>query len=363
MAKMVAKRDPQNPKAAFEYVPQQQLRFDPLNPRFGGEAKKFSQEEIQKHLERTPHFALELVDSFVENGFVDYEPLVVRRDGGEYVVIEGNRRLAAIRYILANKSKYLSSVRGKLQRIPVLVFRQKSDALRREQVGTYLGLRHLLGYREWPPESKAIFLDQHIKSADDLKRVTEEIGMKRQDVSRYLIPYRVKKAASNVLEEFGDLEDKGFWILGEALQRGKIKEYIKLKTNPDSLKVEGFDKEKLRHLLEFLYGSAEGGRKGGYRTVTSARITETRQLSKLARVLSSRKAAEKLESGKTLDEAELYVETREDTVRGLIQELRILLQKIIALQPDADETAQIEKHLEGFRAAVQAFPKNAKPKV
>ena len=363
MAKAAARRNSENVKATFEYVPQEKLRFDPSNPRFGGEAKKSTQEEIQKYLENAPHLALELVDSFVENGFVDYEPLVVRKDGELYVVIEGNRRVAAVRHIISNPSKYPQPVRDRLRDIPVLVFKQKADAPHRGQIGIYLGLRHLLGYREWPPESKAIFLDEHIKSAHDLKRVTEEIGMKRQDVSRYLIPYRVKKAASGVLEEFGEIEDKKFWTLGEALQRGDIKEYIKLKTNPDSLKVVSFDRAKLRHLLEFLYGSTEESRRGGYRTVSSARITETRQLSKLARVLSSKKAAAKLEAGSTLDEAELYVETREDTVQALIGELRILLQKIISLQPDAEEQARIDEHLQGFQTAISAFSENAKSKV
>jgi hypothetical protein len=363
MVKAAKKQVSENAKAAFEYVSQERLRFDPSNPRFGGEAKRSNQEEIQKYLENAPHLALELVDSFVKNGFVDYEPLVVRKDGEAYIVIEGNRRAAAVRHIISNPSKYPQAVRDKLKNIPVLVFQQKADAPHRGQIGTYLGLRHLLGYREWPPESKAIFLDEHIKSADDLKRVTEEMGMKRQDVSRYLIPYRVKKAASGVLEEFGEIEDKKFWTLGEALQRGDIKEYIKLKTNPNSFKVISFDKTKLRHLLEFLYGATEESRPGGYRKVSSARITETRQLSKLARVLSSKKAAEKLEAGSTLDEAELYVETREDTVQALISELRILLQKLISLQPDAEEQTRIVEHLQGFQTAIQAFPKNAKSKV
>jgi hypothetical protein len=363
MSKAAGSSGSRDSQATFDYVSQEKLRFDASNPRFGGEAKRTSQEEIQKHLESAPHLALELVDSFVENGFVPYEPLVVRKDGDEYVVIEGNRRLAAIRFILANPSKYAAAARERLQSIPVLVFQQKADASHREMIGTYLGLRHLLGYRDWPPESKAIFLDEHIKSARDLRRVTEAIGMKRQDVSRYLIPYRVKRAASEVLAEFGEIEDKKFWTLGEALQRANIKEYIKLKTDPDSFKVVSFDKAKLRHLLEFLYGSSDEGRRGSYRAVTTARITETRQLSKLARVLSSKKAAEKLEEGSTLEESELYVEAREDSIQGLISDLRIILEKIISLQPTADELTQVEEQLRGFQTALRTFSQNAKPKV
>lgn len=360
MERIAKKAESHSDEPFFTYVPQDQLRFDPSNPRLGGEAKKSTQQEIQKYLESVPHVALELVDSFVENGFMEYEPLVVRKDGEQYVVIEGNRRLAAVRHILANPSKFSQKVIEGLQKIPVLIFRQKGDAPNRELIGTYLGLRHLLGYREWPPESKAIFLDGHIKSASDLRRLTKELGVTKSVISRYLIPYRVQKAASNILEKFEETEDKKFWMLGEALRRSNISEYIKLKTDPDSLKVISFDKTKLRFLLEFLYGSSEEGRRGGYRAVTSARITETRQLSRLGRVLSSKKAAEKLESGSTIEDAELYVEAREETLEGLINDLQILLQRIISMQPNNEELAKIEKHFQAFQKAIQAFYKNAK---
>src|SRR4029077_12802078 len=72
------------------------LRFDPENPRLGGEAVGKNQEQIRKYLEGEPHYALDLVGSIVENGFLPYEPLIVREDNGKYFVIEGNRRLAAV---------------------------------------------------------------------------------------------------------------------------------------------------------------------------------------------------------------------------------------------------------------------------
>jgi len=142
---------------AFKYVAPSDLRFDPSNPRFAGVSARYSQDQIQDALEKEPHYAVQLVDSFLENGFIDYEPLVVRHEGRHYVVVEGNRRLAAIRHILANREKYADRSKrlADLERIPVLVFPERSGTQNEKEQRVYLGVRHLFGFRDWPAESKA----------------------------------------------------------------------------------------------------------------------------------------------------------------------------------------------------------------
>jgi len=97
-----------------------------------------------------------VVDSFLENGFIDYEPLVVRRKDGHYVVVEGNRRLASIRHIRQNRDRYLnrSSRLDDLESIPVLIFPEQPDAQDVKEQRVYLGVRHLFGFREWPSDAK-----------------------------------------------------------------------------------------------------------------------------------------------------------------------------------------------------------------
>jgi len=58
-----------------------QLDFDATNPRLGGDRKRLTQAHIQKILEAEEHLALELVPSLVANGFIPYEPLIVRKVG------------------------------------------------------------------------------------------------------------------------------------------------------------------------------------------------------------------------------------------------------------------------------------------
>lgn len=342
----------------YKHVSTDLIDFDPNNPRFGGSARGLSQPSIQHMLEEEPHLATLLVDSFLENGFISYEPLVVRQEDSRFVVIEGNRRLAAVKYIIARPDKYKKKQLERLKSIPVLVFRQKTDASRRREIRNYLGVRHMVGIRDWPPKSKAMFLDEHIKSKRDVDRIVRECSMTKHEIRRYLVPYRVRKTASDVFDEFPAIEDQEFWKLGEALARVGVKEYLKLKVSPSTFEVKRLDKSKLGYLLEFLYGKTEQDRGGRYRSVGSPRIVETRQLSRLSKVLASRPASEVLERGSTLEEAEIYVESREETLQQLLKEFEMLLKNIVLLQPGPEELEALRKSFAAFETATEGMRKD-----
>jgi hypothetical protein len=347
-----------NSKPEFEYVSPTKLRFDPGNPRFyihTRSGNKLSQEEIQALLEKEPHLALQLVDSFLENGFIDYEPLVVRREGGHYTVVEGNRRLAAIRHILANREKYvqLSSKIKDLENIPVLSFPESRSRKNIKEQRIYLGVRHLFGFRDWPAENKAAFLDSQIKNANDLQRTMKELNIKKTEIARYLIPYRLRKMAANLFERY---KDQDFWILGEGLSRAGIKEYLQLDVDQGSLMVRGLNKKNLERLLVFIYGIPSAGGKR-----TSKRIKETRDLSMLARVLESPKARVVLEGGKTIAEASFFLGTHEESLlrlKQLIRELKMLLNDIIAKQGKAINPVLTQ--FNRLEEAIKKFLKNVK---
>src|SRR6266536_6024615 len=110
----------------LKYVSPDLLDFDPENPRFAGRFSGYTQDRIQSEISKEPYYALELVDSLVENGFIDYEPLVVKRQGDRFTVIEGNRRLAAIREIRAHPERYAGR-KTDLAQIPVRVFPETPD--------------------------------------------------------------------------------------------------------------------------------------------------------------------------------------------------------------------------------------------
>jgi ParB/Sulfiredoxin domain len=347
---------PPHHKPKFDYVAQDKLEFDPTNPRFHTGSAAKTQEQIQSLLEKEPHLALQLVDSFLENGFIDYEPLVVRKDGDKYIVVEGNRRLAAIRHILRERSRY-GDRDGKiagLRTIPVLVFPGQNDEADRKQQRVYLGVRHLFGFREWPAESKARFLDNQIRTATDLQRTMKELNIKRTEIRRYLIPFRLRREARTLWERY---RDQDFWVLGEGLNRTGIRAYIELDVDPQNLRVRSFNEERLKNLLEFIYGASQDGK------LVRKRIKETRDLSLLSKVLESRKATAEIEKGRMVSEASLFIESRGESLqrlKRLIDELKLLLSRVLAKQSDSQRVGPLLTHFRRFEEAANKFLKDAK---
>ena len=335
----------------FIHLTPSQLRFDPSNPRFAGPGAPPSQQKIQLLLEKAPHLALELIPSLLENGFIDYEPIVVRKEASHYVVVEGNRRLAAIRHILENKERYKkeSNRLGDLQSIAALVFPRKPSAQRSQEQRVYLGVRHLFGFREWPPESKARYLDAHITNEQDVQRLMRELNIKRQDLQRYLVPYRLRAKAKALWAEH---RDQDFWVLGEGLSRAGIKSYIELEVERGPLRISSFDRNKLKHLLRYVYGSPSANRKDRL-------IKDTRELSTLARLLQSRRAAAALENGRTLSDAAVIVESRDESrrrLKKLVSECRIVVRRF----GTTHETQDLRESFKEFSRATTAFLKNGR---
>lgn len=311
------------PGASLERISPDLLEFDPDNPRFGGGGATKTQPEILELLLAEPHLASQLVDSLVENGFIDYEPIVVRKKGptsDKYVVIEGNRRVAAVKYLRQHLDEYPSR-KGDIDTIPALVFATKQTADEKKHVRAYLGVRHLLGIREWPPLSKALFLDRESAAVGSLDTVLREVRLTKSQARRFLIPYRLLKKAGKDMPA-GD----EFWVLAEALNRAGVKDYIGLESN-DALEITDYNKTKLNQVLDDLYGPVVDKK----RVAAKRKVAETRNLSLYAKVLASEKAREALHDGKDLSEAAIYVDTKEESLvrlERLVSQLKLLVHKV-----------------------------------
>jgi hypothetical protein len=344
-------------RAKFDYVSPSKLDFDPNNPRFGGELKGKNPDQIEEILIGKPYYASELIDSFLENGFIDYEPLVVREEDGVFVVLEGNRRLAAVKHILRNRSKYETALNKQkidsLSAIPVLKFPPggaEQDAAQR----IYLGVRHLFGYREWPPLSKAKFLHREIKALGDIERVVRELGITKSDIQRYLTPYRV------LIKTQSDIpEGKDFWLLGEALTRSGVRKYVELDVDRKTVQVNQVNARKTGYLLDYLYGNYNRPKKT--RDPSTARISDTRQLKDLARALGSDKASAALEDGYDLQLALMWVETKEEGIKRLkrlLRELTTLFKDGLRLNSRSQNEKQVLGAFKEFEKAAKNYLDN-----
>ena len=79
------------------------LLLDPQNPRLPVEVQEGSPDELLKYI--ASHYEpLEIGRSIARHGYFPSEPIIVVEEDGEHVVVEGNRRIAAL-LLLADPDK------------------------------------------------------------------------------------------------------------------------------------------------------------------------------------------------------------------------------------------------------------------
>lgn len=184
-------------------IPPDQLLFDPENPRlvdYMGIAP-LSQEELIRVLWQQMAVD-ELALSIAENGYFDYEPLFVVKEHGKWFVIEGNRRLAAVKLLLDEElraelratdlPKISQPVRKSLAKLPVIITDRKS-------AWQYLGFKHINGPQKWDSYAKAQYVAEvHDGFGVPLTDIARQIGDKHQTVQRL---YRALKVVEQAERE------------------------------------------------------------------------------------------------------------------------------------------------------------------
>jgi len=127
----------------------------------------------------------ELVLSIAASGFFPYEALLVAKEAGKNIVIEGNRRLAAVRILLepgivdsgyVTIPKLAVEVRDSLRELPVLVG-TRQDSWR------HLGFKHVNGPAKWGSYAKSRYIaDVHRKYDVPLDDIAQQIGDTHDDL-------------------------------------------------------------------------------------------------------------------------------------------------------------------------------------
>lgn len=169
----------------FEVI---RLEFDHDNPRlkeYGIEAST-TDEEILKILWDAMD-VMELVQSIAASGFFQHEALIIAKEHGKNVVIEGNRRLAALKVLLnpsiANEHGWeipeiSAKAREDLQEVPAIVSTRK-DSWR------YLGFKHVNGPAKWTSYAKAAYIAEVHREFDvSLSDIAQQIGDRHSTVQR-----------------------------------------------------------------------------------------------------------------------------------------------------------------------------------
>lgn len=130
----------------------------------------------------------EVALSIAENGFYQHEPLYATKAGNKLVVVEGNRRLAAVKLLrdgdlrrelkISNLPTLTPGQKRRLDTLPVIV-------CKREEIWAYLGFKHINGPQAWESYPKANYVAWvHNEIGVSLDQIARRIGDKHDTVAR-----------------------------------------------------------------------------------------------------------------------------------------------------------------------------------
>jgi len=328
-----------------DFIPLVKLHLDGSNPRLGLRAGQLSNEvEILDTIVNV--FGVDdVLSSLAVNGYFAAEPMVgVRVDGSEEVrIAEGNRRLAAC-LILAgdkrarnqnNRTEDYRALQEKhkkppITEVPVRILTDTHSLL------SYLGVRHIAASQPWDSFAKAAWVAKVLKESNlTLQDVTEMIGDQHQTVSRALEGYffvnQLIDAAQFVPEDSmrpGRSSNPHYpfsWVY-TALGYGPIREWLGLpdygSKEPGPKPVR--DKDKLddaAELMVFLFGNKTKHRKPA--------ISDSRQISDLAKAIANPESRRWLKHGKTIEDVVRLLKPARDRVADNLLDAQEALQNAL----------------------------------
>lgn len=247
------------------------LEFDPNNPRLVEMGlRKPSVAQIVRALADNADLS-EIVQSITGNGYIDIEPLIVQRSKHSYVVLEGNRRLAAIRVIqdpeLARTSGITvpvttNAVLGSLDEVTVYAVSDPDEAR------DFIGFKHINGPHKWDSHAKARFAaDWYRKEKGNgitLEEIAQRLGDRHDTVVRLVNGIYILDQAEH--EGVFSIEDRypgrrfAFSHLYTALTRPGYRDFLGLPNewrneDPNPNPVPKSRMENLRRVMLWLYGS------------------------------------------------------------------------------------------------------------
>ena len=243
-------------------LPVSDLAFDIKNPRLAEFDVIDDEAGIIKLLWDTMDVQ-ELVLSIAASGYFQHEPVIVAEENGRNVVIEGNRRLAAVKLLLnpdigkdlnAKIPDISNGHRESLRKIPTLLSSRKG-------AWRYLGFKHVNGPAKWRSYAKSNYIaDVHRNYGVPLDDIARQIGDTHNTVRRLYRGLMVIEQAERIGAYHRSDRWRGhfsFSHLYAGLQYPGVSAFLNLRPASDEKRnpVPANKKSELRELLVWLYGS------------------------------------------------------------------------------------------------------------
>ena len=324
---------------AISEVDPRNLYFDPQNPRIAefSAGNDLSEREIVKILWDVMGVE-EIVLSIKASGFFEHEPLIATREDGRLIVIEGNRRLAAIRcileptladYIGINKNLLFvpDEIKNSLATVPVIVVNERKDAWK------FIGFKHINGPAKWGSYAKAQYIAL-IKNEYEisLEQIASQIGDTHKTVQKLYQGLQVIEQAERTKKfDRADINAPRLYFshLYTGLSYEGIKEFIGIKDVSEEVSSPVPDNklDNLGELLIWLFGSAS-------KEIEPVIQSQNPDLRRLEAIVKNKEAIYALRDGVQLLVAYEISQPKDETFEQSLLEAKRALQKAQSYQTE-----------------------------
>ena len=313
----------------FDTIKICKLEFDTSNPRLPTFVQHSTEQDIIQYLAANTGIE-NLMTSIGENGFFPGEAIVVTssKKEGFFTVLEGNRRLAALRLLqdpeLMPRSRRIARAAElaihKPVEVPAYIVRDRIDAMQ------YLGFRHITGVQRWDPLAKARYLKQlfDLQTGDPAscyRAVAREIGSHTPTVRDNLDAL----SAYNIIEKEGFYDINGldestfqFGVFYTAVRNADIARFIGVRQDDaevhPTMEPDKLNKDNLKELAEWMFKEES---RGGTRRRTT-RLGDSRNIADLGAAIAHPDGLRQLRLGGSIESAlQATVDTRDEFIRHM----------------------------------------------
>lgn len=302
----------------------------------------------------------DLIESFKSNGYLRVDQILVRElpGGGAFVVVEGNRRVAALKFLqLEHESKGIDL--GKLDievfsQVPVVLYTD-GDELHHL---TLMALKHISGNKKWGEWNQAQLLEQlHKHHGLDEAEICRRIGISKVELRRSL------RALALVAEyqgsDYGDqFNESIFPIFRHAVRSAALKDWLEWDDRSREIHNTA-NRDFFFSLLsrEPMEEEDEDGSVGFGAKYLEPVIMRRDDVDTFAKVISDERALEYLKKNRDLNGAYrsstlVFRERQEAAIRSVAADVDTLAQ--LAINP------QNLPELEGVRGRLQSIIERAR---
>ncbi|MBF0145072.1 MAG: AAA family ATPase [Magnetococcales bacterium] len=298
----------------------------------------------------------DLIESFKSNGYLPVDQIQVREiANGGYVVVEGNRRIAALKF-LSNEYNGKSIDLGKLDetlfsKVPVVLYEDPDDS----HYLILMALKHISGNRKWGEWNRAKLLeklmtDYHLSEDNICKQVAISKTELRRSIRALALSNQYRES------DYGDQFDESmFPLFREVARNTTLKEWIgwddatNMANNTENREL--FFSWLSKEPVEEDSDSDYSGKDGNYREPA---ISKRDDITILSKIIKDPGALEKLEEYRNLHEAYrtsdlIFKERIKDAVRSLASDVDIIAQLAIS----SEQAPQLEETFGKLRGIVE----------